>query len=444
VNIKPEYRQELRVPLDRSIALLLLCSVFAYHQPVAAQLEFGATAELEYLENPRRQSQADDEDLLSSVTAAARLQRQTQRVDTEFDYSAARYEYKNDSLSDETRINGSGSVVLKAIPDRLNWQISNLRANRLINAAEADITDNRQIIDQTSFGPSLTLPVGGVSFVSLTADHALINYEESEFLDQARTSYTAGFTRIISSRLNASLRSSYSSIEFDTIEAFDYSFLRVSGVLELTTTNYAIELEAGDHRTERIGVTSSNPVFRISASYNLNSRLALTAEYSDSVEDLNSDLRSARLLGDTQAGGDASLDSRFGDSNTANIYESERRSLGLAYSVPDRYDLSLRVSNNERNLLDSESRESDERITLNFRYPVGQRLTFTATAQRSRLDFSQAVGLQEREDYQLGLAFRLTDRVGLVFSAFDSEQDTETGVRDYESRGASLGLAFRR
>lgn len=411
-----------------------------------AQLEFNAGSSLDYIENPQRENSSDETDLLSTNTVGVTSLRQTKLFDTTFNYTANSQEYSENLLNDRSRVEGNGSVTWKAMPEFLSWRVSNSRSNQLINASQPDVSDNRQIIDYTATGPSIVIPFQNSTYATFDANFGIVGYEESEQQNQNRNTYSFNITRIISQAISASIRSTYTTTEFDESLIPGYSFYDISGNIQLRNIDYEISAEIGEYKTNRSGQESSHPTFRVDGLYRINSRLEITGEFTKSIDDLVSDINNQGRIDQFFQDSDATLGQTFGNSNLSNIYKRESASIGANYTIESLLNIGVRYSQNQRSSIVSSGEENDDRLSINLRLPLPQlpRVTINSSAVFSERDFAIDRAIQSRTDFRLGAAYQLTERLSLLLSFFESNQSSDLIADNYDSRNLSLGLSFTR
>lgn len=429
-------------------ALLLsrLLLLFALIQPAWAQAQFGLgiVGELEHIQNPLRVVSPDEDELLSSVTVGAQLNRQTKRFTSLLNYSLNKQEYDKDILNDQTFLQGSGSLIWNVMPDRLTWNISNTRSNQLIDVSQPDVLDNRQVVDFTVTGPSLILPLGRASYFNVSAQVGIVDFAEFESLKHNRNTLSGSYTRVLNPQFTLSLQTSHTDVDYSEIKALNYNVSSAQGQLTFVNSNLNITSVLGSQSLERGGVRRTSPIRRLDIQYRLNTRLSISVGYADTVEDLLSDISSPSAVDQSFVNSDIELDGNFGSTDNANIYQRIERSVGATYSVPSSFSVGLRYSNNVRGNVAVDSDDSDHRLSATFSIPVGNRLRFSSSIERSEQEFGFQQFTLERTGYRMGVDYRITDRLSLVFSAMDSNQEDSVLNGRISGRNISLGLSFTR
>ena len=427
-----------------SVALLLSSLMFV---PGLSQAQVGFTLAtgLEYIENPLRQGPSDDIDYLSSTTASIVMDRQTKRFGTTLNYSANRQEYRYDIRNDQGIVNGLGIFTFKAIPNVFSWQVTNARFNELVDASLPDIPDNRQDINTLTTGPVINLPINAVTLMGFSSQHGIVSFEQTDTLEQDRHSYNFYVSRIVSRLMQASLRASYTESQIDAIPGSDYTFLNLSASLEFNTDDYSLSAELGQYSTERLGLQSDNPIYVFSGAVRVNSRLELTADFAQQVDDLVSDLRGPGPVDQFFEDSDRSLGATFGNSNQPNLYERESINFGATYAVDSAFSLDVRYTNNQRTSIGFFAEEDDESISANLGLPLPAqtRLTMAISATKSKRNFSIR-GLQDRDDFRVSGRYRLADRIGLTFFMAEVSQTADFELDNYDGLAVGVGLEYAR
>ncbi len=426
--------------LARLILLLaLLQPAWAY-----AQFGLGIVAEIEHIENPLRQPMPEEEELLTSVTVAAQLQRQTKRFTTSLNYSFNRQDYEQGILNDQTLVNGAGTLIWNIVPTLFTWSVANTRTNQLIDNSQPDILTNRQVVDHTSTGPSLTIPLDRASFVNVSAQVGFVDFGEFEALQHNRNTLSGSYTRQLDQRFSLSVQSSITDADYTNAEFLNYKMSNIQGQLQFNGGDLSVTTALGGQSMDRMGSTTSSPIRRLDIQYQLNSRLAMTLAYADTVEDLLSDLSTPSAVDQSFVNSDIALDGNFGSTNAANVYQRTERSVGATYTVPSSYSIGLRYSNNVRRSVDLLAGDDDERLSASFNMPLGNRVTFSSSIEFSKQSFAIDQSALERTGYRLGVNYRINDRLGLVFTALDSVQENIGSNGQIDGKIISLGLSFTR
>ncbi len=424
----------------------LVFGIVALPQFAIAQFGFTAASSIEYIENPQRLGSSYESELLSSTTLSAALLRQTKYFDTNLNYSANRQEYQEDLLNDQSRVEGNGSITWKAIPDLFSWQFSNMRSNQLVDASQPDISDNRQIIDYTSTGPVIFLPLGNSTFVNIAADFGTVGYEQSRGLEQNRNSYSLNVTRALTQRLTGSLSSSYTTVDYNNPFLSAYTFLNFAANLQFSGEDYSLSADIGESQSKVLGRSSRHPMFILSALYRVNSQLELSGNYSIRVDDLISNLGAPSIVDQFFQDSSPELGDTFGNSNISNSYERESHSIGATYTIESMFSVNLRYTNNQRASIGAAGEENDERLSVNLILPFPQqpRLTINSSVQLSKRNFSAARGIQDRTNLRVGANYKLTNKLNLTFSTSNVEQSGSFPSENFEGQNISLGLTFTR
>jgi len=418
--------------------------VFVLPAPVIAQFEIGLAGNVEYIENPLRSALSDGSDVLSLLLLGVQFERETKNFTTQFNYSANRLEYSRDFLSDQTVVDGTGSLTWNMVPDLFNWSISNTRSNQLIDNSQPDIVDNRQVMDYTATGPTLTLPLDAASYINLSAEFGSVSFKEFGALKQDRNSLNFSYRRLLNRRISATFQSSFLDVDSDSVVAPDYKIVNYSGQLEFDSDDLVVTAKVGANSLDRGGISTRNPIFSIDMIYRINSRLELLAEFGESVEDLLSDLRSPSVVDQSFANTDIEFDGNFGSTNSANIYVRTERSIGATYTESSRYTIGIRYSNNERSNIGLMREERDERVSANLNVPINTSLSLNASIERSTLEIAFNNILQERKIYRLGAAYRINNQLSLVFSAMDTDQKGSGLFDSFSGANYLFGISFSR
>ncbi|MBL4576615.1 MAG: hypothetical protein JKY51_11080 [Opitutaceae bacterium] len=411
--------------------------------------DVGITGSIEYLDNPRRLegSSSKEDDLLRVLALDANFGRETERFGVAFNYRASKEDFKNDLQNDRSLIEGTGVLTWKALPEVLIWNLSNTRSNQVLDFQQPGVSDNQQVVDITSTGPTLTLPVGSSNLLTIQLDYALADYEESGRFDQEKTTVNADFTRQFSSVLSGSIRSSYSDTELDDSDIpsiLNYELSSASALVSLTYSNFALSLEAGEYTVRRPGVEdNSSPLRSINGRYTLNSFSEISVLFRESVEDLLSDFSLFQGRNTFNFAEDIELDDLFGSSDVGGIYVASSESITYRFDDDARFNFELTFRNYERDFQGSGRDETVEAVFANVGVPIGRRISLNMSLRYSEAVFSQADSLQEREEIRVGVSYRASDQLNVLFSIWNMDQDSKDAGFSFESFNALATVSYR-
>ncbi|MES2625854.1 MAG: hypothetical protein V4628_11295, partial [Pseudomonadota bacterium] len=275
-----------------------------------------ATALAEQIENPRRGNTSDEEEFLSQQRLRGTLSRATSRLIANVDYTGSKNNYRKNLLTDRTFVTGTSSVQWIIAPDRLSWNLSNTRSLQVVDSLLPDILDNRQVISLTSTGPSATFQLPGANRLTGSVDYSIADYEKSGLSSQDRLTGEMLLSHNFSTNYISSIGGNYLQSEVDNAPILDFDRYEYFWQNQYITEAFDVNLMLGQNVVQRDNFEDlENFLIRLNGNYKINSQSSLAFNYSDSFEDIFSNMMSSpvdpsQLIGD-----------RIGNSNLTQNYE---------------------------------------------------------------------------------------------------------------------------
>lgn len=431
-----------------SLLLAFLCSsmclpLIAAEATAESIANFGITGSLTYFDNPLNLNDPQEEETLNTLRLNGSIARETQRFGSSFNYQAEKQDFDKNLQADTSRVTGRGEITWKAIRDRLQWSLSNNRSNQLIDSLAPDISDNRQVISTTSTGPRLTLPIGSSNQLNVQIDHALSGFEISDLFDQTRTTISTDISRNVTQRLRVTLQSSLSDASYDSglLPGFEIFNNSVTGTV--TDETYTFSLKLGHASSTREGLPKvSNPIIEANATYTLSSQISVAASYSETVQDLLSDLNSQQNLASNIILDDLQFSDRFGDSNSNPVFVRTSRRLSLTHTSTSNYRLNLQYFYSGRVSESNQNNQFDESISLNYVMPLSPKVTTTIRARQSEL--TRRTLNSDRFEFGVRTVYLLRNDMSVNFDIRHTDQTSNSLFDTYDGLNASIEISYRR
>lgn len=400
-----------------------------------------AGAHVEYIENPQRLYDNDDEEIMGQARVRGTLRRDLEHFDIDIDYQGRRMDYKNDLLRDREIVTGSSRLVWIPREDFFNWSASNTRTFQLLDSLSPDNSDNRQVVNVSSTGPELILQLGGADRVVTQLDYTEADYGVNNFPEQMRYSGNVRYSHAFSSRFNVGLAASYMEAEFDDslplmVPGFQVETYTIP--VNFTTERVGLSLEGGETRSKRDMVgENTNPFVRANVDLNFNPRSVLSLDYSEQYSDLLNNIRN-RPIAEQDF-----IDDRLGNSNLFQIYQQTQHGARYTYTRPDSFTLSFNYGKFKREFDELEFSQDDERYSVSLTIPVGERLAFTLYGRHSDLEFPAQQRDQRRKEVALRGTYRTGRSLFFQFSVLHTDQTSPTLIDNYDGLNAFLSINFR-
>ncbi len=175
------------------------------------------------------------------------------------------------------RFDGTGKVAI--VPGRLTWVLQDDYGQAAIDPYTAVTPSNMENINYLSTGPDLSLRLGGVSFVNLSARYASAQYQTSPFSSN-RGSGSLAVGRDISAGALVSLNADFERVMFEnTVVNTDFDRTSGFGRYELHGARTDFEGDLGASRISQQGQSTTGALAKVQLSRKLSpaAKLTLTA-----------------------------------------------------------------------------------------------------------------------------------------------------------------------
>lgn len=106
------------------------------------------------------------------------------RLDADIDADLNYLQYLNHTFGSQVLGNFIGQARAVAVPDVLFWNISDNFGQNRVDPLAAITPDNRENVNYFSTGPQLLLPLGGTTFLQMTANYGNVKYQVSPLDNQ--------------------------------------------------------------------------------------------------------------------------------------------------------------------------------------------------------------------------------------------------------------------
>lgn len=404
-----------------------------------------ATGSVERIENARRSSSSGQDELLLEQRLRGTLSRATSKLVTNIDYQGAKYNYRNNLQTDRSLITGSSSIDWLISPERLSWNLSNTRSLQVVNSLLPDTLDNRQVISVTSTGPRVTFQLSGRNKLSGSVNYSIAEYERSLLSGQDRIAANLLFSHNFSTSFISSLGANYLQSELDDDPAFGFPNLDFERYEYFWQNEYITEiinlnLMVGQNVLMRDDFDDQeNILTRLTGSYKVNSQSTVEFNYSDSYEDIFSNILSSPIAAPNQVIGD-----RLGNSFLNQNYELVQRGIGYIYTRSEFFGMNFRYSEAERTYtgLETDLNQFDKVYHAGANWDLYTNLNLSVYGRYTEQEFTDIDREQERKEYGLQAGYRISKSLYTRFSIFNVDQSGNLPVDNYDGLNYSLSLTL--
>ena len=404
--------------------------------------EIEATAQVNYIDNPNRAPGGVNSDILYLLKLRGNYQRETERYYAQIDYRASKIDYEKNSLQDRDILEGYGVFNWALIPDRLTWNFNNSRVFNTVDVFQPDITDNRQVVENLSTGPSLNLPFGN-NLVSLSAQKSWADYSRIQSFEQEREFYNAEYTRIVSNKVSLILRANLLETEFETSPLLNYDTLNTTIGFDITGEKYRLSISAGENRTKRQSITSdiTNNTYSFEGAYEISENAEVSASYIENVLDL---LQSIGGFGQQLPFFNDINPESLGNSNVADIAKQKIKKLSYIYAIQDQLSINMSYIDTDRNFERTGIRQLDTTYSFTINYNPGSRSNLSLYGSYTELEQLNLIPLQERQQFGITGEYSFSDRFSTQLGISHIDQNGQRFIDKYSGWNAYISIIYRR
>ena len=180
----------------------------------ALEIVAAVQATAEHTSNTLRTEDDEISEWFYEPGADLSAQHDTANLELDAAYSYARRIFQKDYWEDYNSTTGSGNAVWHALPERLDFTVSNTRSESTQSAVDAFTPNNRQVISTTEAGATL-------SFQPRSGDDLQFEYMYTDIsasstqTDSTRNSGIGRYILGLSANRSVRLETTYSDIEYD-------------------------------------------------------------------------------------------------------------------------------------------------------------------------------------------------------------------------------------
>lgn len=411
---------------------LVLAAAAASSASFALDLSATAGLQAEHSDNMTKAPDNKRSDLKSTVSASVNAEHEGEKVKVDLSYSAARSSYQQDSFDDETRVNGSGSVVYEQIDQQLIWTLENSRKNVIKNKALNDVEDNREDRSISSARVDFIMRPSSVDSLTFSPSYTDIKYEDTDNQDSGRIGGRINWTRALSKIDRVGLQVSYDDVTFDS-DLFDYEYYLYTVNYQASLSKLSYSITAGMNESKRTNDDYDGQYFKANANYKVSRSLFSL----DVLQELTDTSRGTNNEGLSENSSDFEEVDVFERSSIEISYQSE----GLCNSCT--LDLSLMYEDENYETL---PRDNDElRLNTRLSYQWSRLISWDLGLIWQDVSFSnQALVQSDYESlvYRAALRWQLVEKLSAGFYIAYEDKEFDTEDRDYDELKGGVNLTY--
>ncbi len=397
---------------------LLLCT-FA---PSALSLEVTASVQetSEYTTNTARTEDNEVEEWIHQPGIDLAASHSGAAITFDADYSFERRLYEEDLFEDENATTGSAQLVWQAIPQRLDFTVSNARLEATERAFAVDTQANRQTISVTEIGPLLRFQPRSGDELQLEYRYLDVNADETD-TDSERHNGDLRYLLGLSSNRTVTFEGNYSDIDYDNDFTPDAeSWTGMVGYRQ-TATDLDLDINAGYSSFNREGDFDEidGAVYDLDLSWRTAGATTVALSASRGIQDLSSSLTDALNFDDTVNE----------DTDLNEVFVETRGEFSVSRAI-GRTNVTVRVYASDEDYEDV-ARDSERiGVSLAINRNLSRRTTLSADVEFANREFTEIADDQDELRARIEFSHRLGRRLALSW-----------GVR-YEDRDADIGGSY--
>ncbi len=433
------------VTLIVGLCLLQVPSLYAAEYQYLIQ----ATARAQQIENPRLSGSNNDEDeFLLAQTLRGTLSRATSKLVTNIDYQGSKHNYRENLLNDRSFVTGSSSIDWIISPERFTWNLSNTRSLQVIDLLQPDTINNRQVTSLTSTGPSVTFQLSGRNKLSANAQYAIADYEMSAISGQDRITTNLLLSHNFSTSFVSSLGANYLQSEFDDSPVFDFDRYEYFWQNDYTTEIVNFSLMLGQNVLVRDNFDDQeNALIRLTGNYKINSQSTVDILYSDSYQDLFSNMLSTQVtrLAPLQPSQPIeTIGDRLGNSNLTQNFELVQKGIGYTYTRSEFFGMNLNYTESERDYQDLQTNQnqSDATYHMGANWNLFENVSLHIYGRYTEQEFADINREQERTEFGLQSGYRISKSLYAQIGVSNVDQSGTLPIDDYDGLNYWLSITL--
>ena len=314
----------------------------------------------------------------------------------------------------------------------LVWQASNFLRDVVQDSTTNSTPDNRTQKNVFQTGPVLTLRLGALDQLVLSAAYEDTEFREPEQKDGERLSGSAGWNHIFSPSFTAGLSASIDNSELDSEEEID----RVTFGLPFTKT-WAVTALSGLIGYSEIETSLINRPTQKYDTFVANLLGVLQVNQTTVVE-----LSASRELTDQTSDFDARFDDFVFDLDQTSAVEVTAARLSVINDLGKAAELEVGLFANRSDYLDVGVEEDAVGMDALYRRPITGQLSVLTGARYEYRTYSLDGSDDEILGLNAGLEFRLNRQLDVLSRVGFEQRTSEVVAREYEEAWILVGLRY--
>ncbi|WP_203300620.1 outer membrane beta-barrel protein [Marinobacter sediminum] len=313
------------------------------------------------------------------------------------------------------------------------WEVSDYLRDVAQSSRSNDTPDSRTQKNVFRTGPVVTLRMGAVDELLLSAAYENTEFREPEQKDGERHIGTVGWNHLFSPSFTAGLSASIDQSELDTGEEID----RVTYSLPFTKA-WAATVLSGSFGYGQIETKLINQPTREYEAFVSNLLLVRQINASTELE-----LESSRELTDQTADFDSRFDEFVFDLEQTSAVEVTALRLGINNDLSNGAELDIDFFASRSDYLDIGIQEDNLGVDASFRRPVTGQLTGLLGARYVWFDYSSDDTQDQIAQVNAGIEFQLNRQLNFVSSVGFERRTSDVPSREFDEAWILAGLVYQ-
>ncbi|WP_286219899.1 outer membrane beta-barrel protein [Marinobacter apostichopi] len=423
-----------RLPERMQLVVLISCGLmslvpgFLNAAPAVVSLGFDSR----YTDNVRRARVGEESDLESRLSLGIQHTSDPGTCNSDLLTRVAYSHWLDESYDPETTVDLDFQGDCR-ISNNLVWQGSNYLRDVVQDNRVSGTPDNRTQKNVFSTGPVLTLRMGAVDELVLSAAYEDTEFREPEQKDGERITGSIGWNHFFSPTFTAGLNATADQSELDTEEEID----RVTVGLPFTKSWAATVLSG----SIGYGVIETSLINRPTQEYETFVANLLGVREVNHTTEL--EIEASRALTDQTSSFDSRFDNFVFDLEQTSAVEVTALRLGISNDFGGAAALDVSFFGNRSDYLDTNVQENVLGVEVAYRRPITGQLSGTLGTRYEYQTYSQDDSDDELYQFNAGIEFRLNRQLDLVSRVGYEQRTSEIVSREFEETWILVGLQYQ-
>lgn len=413
--------------------MLILGTLVSLHGPImAAPAVFSVGFDSRLSDNIRRSPSAEESDIESRLSLGVQHTSDPGTCNSDLLARGAYGYWLDDSFSPETTAEADFQGDCR-LGSNLVWQVSDYLRDVAQSSRVSNTPDDRTQKNVFRTGPVLTLRLGAVDELLLSAAYENTEFREREQKDGERYSGTFGWNHFFSPSFTAGLSVSVDQSELDTEEEID----RITYNIPFTKTWGATALSGA----LGYGLIETNLINQPVREYEAFVGNLLLVRQINVTTELEFEV--SRELTDQTSDFDSRFDEFVFDLTQTSAVEVTAARFGINNNLSGGSEFDINLFGSRSDYLDIGVEEDDLGIDASFRRPITAQLTGLLGARYQWFDYSLDDTQDEIAQVNAGIEFQLNRQLNFVSRVGYEQRTSDVPSREFDETWILAGVVYQ-